>query len=125
MLSLGQSSAILLTGRKNRERTSVFKFHLKHKFSTPGSSREGLISRDCGLRRRRSFQCGGFTKCSGSTKCELLFQRRNAAKTLTLKFKKLTCNENRTTEGGEFEIRMAYLRTEPPKVVSLKLVKLT
>ena len=31
----------------------------------------------------------------------------------------------RTTEGGESKISKSYLRTEPPKVVSLKLVKLT
>ena len=34
----------------------------------------------------------------------------------------------RTTEGGESKVKsfwMAYLGTEPPKVVSLKLVKLT
>ena len=31
----------------------------------------------------------------------------------------------RTTEGGESKISKSYLRTEPPKVLSLKLVKLT
>ena len=84
------------------------------------SNREGLILGHCGLRRRRIhkmrqspllrrvFLCGGLNP-----------QRRNAAKTLTLKFKKTA---NRTTQGGEFKISKAYLRTEPPKVVSLKFV---
>ena len=31
----------------------------------------------------------------------------------------------RTTEGGEFKISKAYLRTEPPKMVSLKLARLS
>ena len=34
----------------------------------------------------------------------------------------------RTTEGGEFKVKSfckAYLKTEPPKVVNLKLVNLT
>ena len=54
----------------------------------------------------------------------------------TPKVKKIELYENRTTEGGESKvcrtteggeskISKSYLRTEPPKVVSLKLVKLT
>ena len=43
----------------------------------------------------------------------------------TPKVKKIDLYENRTTEGGEFKISNIFLRTEPPKVVSLKLVRLT
>ena len=44
------------------------------------------------------------------------------------KVKNIDLYENRTTEGGESKVKSfckAYLRTEPPKVVSIKLVKLT
>ena len=43
----------------------------------------------------------------------------------TPKVKKIDLPKFRTAEGGESKISKSYLRTEPPKVVSLKLVKLT
>ena len=35
------------------------------------------------------------------------------------KVKNIDLYENRTTEGGESKISKTYLRTEPPKVVSI------
>ena len=39
------------------------------------------------------------------------------------KVKKIDLYENRTTKGGEFKISKIYLRTEAPKVVSLKFAE--